>query len=248
MIGIIGGMGPQAHNNLFECIIQNTKVKKDQDHLPVLLWSEPSSIADRSEFLLGETATNPAIVVSRIAQQLHKLGVQVIGIPCNTFHAQPIWNVLIERMDINNESNLQIIHMIEVTVETIVKLYPKATIGILGTLGTFQYNVYGNALTAKQISFIQPDEIHQKKVHQSIYDVKFGIKVTGKINDESLQLVYNVIQYLISNGADTILLGCTELSLIPFDKLPKEIIFVDPVVILAKAMIKAYRIRKNLMI
>jgi len=240
MLGIIGGMGPHAGKHLFECILKHSKATKDQDHLPLILWSTPNRIADRSEFLLGKTTINPAYAVADIIQKQYQIGVRIIGIPCNTFHAQPIWATMLKKLAVNNQNNLKIIHMIKVAVDVVVQSYPLKKVGILGTLGTYENQVYAKTLTEKEIAFIEPDHFYQKKVHQSIYDSNFGIKATGKTTNISLELIHQTIQHLINNGADTILLGCTELSLIPVEKLPKEAIFVDPLEVLAKTMIETY--------
>lgn len=238
MLGIIGGMGPHAGINLFECILNQSKASKDQDHLPVILWSTPHKIADRSCFLLGETDINPAWMVAEFAEQMQNLGVEIIGIPCNTFHAKPIWEVFIKKVESTKNNRLQIFNMIKLTVDHINRLYPKAKVGILGTKGTYQCNVYSDALTEKNIDFVVPNEADQMKVHQSVYDANFGIKSTGKITTESLQILHLLIEQLSQQGATIILLGCTELSLIPIESLPNENVFIDPVKILAQAMIE----------
>jgi len=240
MLGIIGGMGPQAGSNLFDCILEHSKAVKDQDHLPVVLWSTPNLIVDRSEFLLGKTNINPAHAVSDIIKQMNRVGVKIFGFPCNTFHAKPIWNVLLQNLSDEIKGTTKLVHMIEETVNIIAQSYPQATVGILGTLGTYKNNVYGDSLTEKQIKFIEPGETFQKKVHQSIYDVDFGIKANGKITNESLQLIHQAAIELFRKGAKVIILGCTELSLVPKNKLFKEVVFIDPVEVLAKAMINAY--------
>jgi len=240
MLGIIGGMGPQAGNNLFNCILNETNATKDQDHLPVVLWSTPGRIADRSQFLMGQTVVNPAIAVTKIAQQMHQFGVRIIGVPCNTFHAQPIWQVFLQSLKVNPVTNLHLVNMVQETANTIAFSYSENTVGILGTLGTYKYNVYGDALTEKHIGFVLPEQTNQVKVHQSVYDTDFGIKAMGKITDESLEIIHETTNNLVEQGAGLILLGCTELSLIPANRLPENVLFIDPVEILAKAMIKAY--------
>lgn len=240
MIGIIGGMGPHAGKNLFKCILEETNAKKDQDHLPVILWSTPNRITDRSQFLMGETNINPAIAVAEIAKQMHQIGVRVIGLPCNTFYAKPIWEVLQQKLIGNSGNTLKLINMIDATVNTIVGAYPGKTVGILGTLGTYKYNVYADTLTKEKVKFVTPNTAWQNKVHQSVYDINFGIKCIGKITHDSLDIILNAINQLATQGANLILLGCTELSLVPMELLPKEVLFIDPVEVLAKAMIKAY--------
>lgn len=241
MIGIIGGMGPHAGKNLFKCILDQTIAKKDQDHLPVILWSTPNHISDRTEFLIGKTEINPAVEVSNIAKKMHGLGVKVIGIPCNTFHAKPIWQVFQTNLSALDKKSIQIINMVDCTTKVIKRNHPRITVGILGTLGTYQNNVYGNALSHLGISSVIPEKDWQIKLHESVYHPTFGIKAAGKVTNESLEIIHTVIEQIKEQGANLVLLGCTEFSLIPFDKLPPYVLFIDPVSELAAAMISAYR-------
>jgi len=245
MLGIIGGMGPHAGKNLFKCILDQTKAEKDQDHLPVILWSTPNLIEDRSRFLMGETNVNPAFATAEMAKKMHQLGVKIIGVPCNTFHAKPIWRVFQQNLKENTGNTLKLMNMIKATANNIALSYSKKNVGILGTTGTYKFNIYGDALKEKQISFVVPDSAGQSKVHQSIYDTNFGIKCNGKITGESLEIIISTVKQLTDKGADLILLGCTELSLIPNEIFPKDVLFIDPVKVLAKAMIEVYLNQDN---
>jgi len=60
VIGIVGGVGPLAGLDLQAKIIRQTIAGRDQEHLPVLSLSWPGPIADRTEYLLGRVAANPA--------------------------------------------------------------------------------------------------------------------------------------------------------------------------------------------
>ena len=94
MIGIVGGMGPLAGLDVFKKITEETPVTSDQEHAPVLLFSVPAQIPDRTEFLLGREKTNPAIAISEIILTLEKAGARVVGIPCNTAHSPRIFDVI----------------------------------------------------------------------------------------------------------------------------------------------------------
>jgi aspartate racemase len=52
IIGILGGMGPEATADLFHKIIKNTEATKDQDHLRILVDNNPK-IPDRTPAMLG---------------------------------------------------------------------------------------------------------------------------------------------------------------------------------------------------
>jgi aspartate racemase len=86
MIGIVGGVGPLAGLDIFKKIIEETVATKDQEHVPVVLSSQPHRIADRTAFLLGKENQNPAIALKDILLELDKAGARVAAIPCNTSH------------------------------------------------------------------------------------------------------------------------------------------------------------------
>src|SRR5690554_3698735 len=98
MIGIVGGVGPYAGIDLLKNIYDNTIAKKDQDYLNALLFSLSSRILDRTEFLMGSIVGNPGHEIAKIVVTLEKLGVEVVGIPCNTAHSDRIFSVILEEL------------------------------------------------------------------------------------------------------------------------------------------------------
>ena len=71
-IGIVGGAGPYAGLDLAQKILHQTVANSDQDYLPTLLISTPGLIEDRTNFLLGQTASFHSI--NRLTQHLKGLG------------------------------------------------------------------------------------------------------------------------------------------------------------------------------
>ena len=92
-------MGPYAGADLVRKVFDHTLTDgTDQSHLPVALLSYPHRLIDRSTFLFNETDINPAVAMAEIAEQLAGLGATVVGMPCNTAHAPPIFDVMVERL------------------------------------------------------------------------------------------------------------------------------------------------------
>src|SRR5205823_10945930 len=85
IVGILGGMGPAATADLYAKIIAATPATRDQDHLHVVIWADPT-VPDRSTALLhgGE---DPTPWLLRGAQRLVEMGAALIAVPCNTAHA-----------------------------------------------------------------------------------------------------------------------------------------------------------------
>lgn len=73
IISIVGGMRPDAGIMLSKNIVCNTISEKDQDHLPIILYSTPGEIPDRTECLTGIVDTNPCISIARTLADLEKL-------------------------------------------------------------------------------------------------------------------------------------------------------------------------------
>jgi hypothetical protein len=86
IIGIVGGVGPLAGLDLQAKIIAQTVAARDQDYLPVISVSWPGPIPDRTEYLLGRVADNPAHAIMAQLRLLASMGATVAAIPRPTRH------------------------------------------------------------------------------------------------------------------------------------------------------------------
>ena len=236
MIGVVGGIGPYAGIDLVQKIFNQTKAKCDQDHLPVFMLSVPHSIPDRTEFLLGLSQVNPALSIAKVVCTLHRHGVSVIGIPCNTAHAAPIFSEIVKRVP----KTVNLIHMVTKVVEYIKARYPSTvTVGILSTTGTFISNIYPNYLSRYGLTGIQvSEEIQECQIQPAIYSVDYGIKAFPRfVTAQAKKNLHTGIKYLIRKGAEVIILGCTEIPLALKDKQVKGIPLIDTNMVLARSLI-----------
>ena len=140
ILGVLGGMGPQATNTFYQRIIDRTQADTDQEHLRVLIWSD-AKIPDRTAGILGTPEQAEAVFAHLLADAklLEGAGCTVLAIPCNTSH------YFADRLQA--QLHVPIIHMIRETVKTIQAM-GKQTVGILATDGTVQTGIYQNELTA----------------------------------------------------------------------------------------------------
>jgi aspartate racemase len=110
IIGIVGGVGPFAGLDLQRKVLTNTTAYTIRI-LPVYTISAPAEITDRTDYLQGRVAENPAGALAAQAAQLAEMGATVIGIPCNTAHAprnlQPA-----PRRPAKKAPHVQLLHMI----------------------------------------------------------------------------------------------------------------------------------------
>ena len=220
-IGILGGMGPLATAELLKAIVLLTDAKNDNEHLRVIADSN-TNIPDRTAAILhGGMDPRPQMIAS--AKLLENAGADFLIMPCNTAHYF--------LQDIASQVAIPFISMIEETVREVARLGLKK-VGVLSTSGTAQSGVYSKAFEACGITPLVPKEDEQQHIMDVIYKgVKagnFSLDVCG---------VRRLIDRLAKDGADALILGCTELP-IAFEawKLPGKTL--DPARILAMRAIE----------
>jgi aspartate racemase len=250
MIGIVGGLGPMAGIDLFRKITELTPAKSDQEHLPVILFSFPSRIKDRTEYLEGKIKENPGIEIAEICLELSKAGATVAGIPCNTAHSPEIFNCISEGLK-KQDCTLKIVHMIDETIELIGRTIPKkSAIGVLSTTGTYKQKIYFNKLKESGYIPIVPNEhIQSELVHNSVYHPEYGIKTqSGKITEKARSQLYHVMDIMKEQGVKAVILGCSEIPMALSGDDYKGMLLIDPTRILAGALIAKYNtlsVQKN---
>lgn len=239
LIGILGGMGPQAGLDMAEKLIAMTRAECDQDHLPFILFSLAEIIPDRTAFLLGETKTNPANIIAEQFEKMADLGVTIAVMACNTAHARPIFDTALELLEANGVK-LRILHLIDETISHIKNRYPDIKrVGLLATQGTYKARLYDQAVEAAGLQIVIPDEqIRVNDIHAALYGPSFGIKTCdGPVTPEAIKRVRSAIDHVRYKGAEAIILGCTELPLAVKEDRVDGIPILDPAKIMAERLI-----------
>ena len=244
-IGIVAGVGPFAGLDLLGKILEETAAGSDQDHLPIYSLSQPDEILDRTEYLLSNVAENPAYAIARQLQKLAAMGAEVAGIPCNTAHAPAIYNVIEAELKQAN-CPIQLLHMIREVGRFLRENYPEIqSIGVLSTTGTFRAHIYPQVLEPLGYTVAAPDEAMQVDlIHPAIYDSDYGIKATGTPTETAVSHLLTGAQALKTQGAQAIILGCTEIPLAIQTGHVEGMVTIDPTRILARALIRESNIAK----
>ena len=226
-VGIIGGMGPYADIDIVRKIRILTSAKKDQGHIPVVLVSFPDKIADRSEFILGQTAKNPAEGIFLAAKTAINAGAEILAMPCATAHSPKILNRF---MELSKEQGLkyEFVHLIRSVAEYISENYPARKVGILSTYGAYLGGAY-DIFKDYGIDYVFPDEeVIRDVLHPAIYHEEFGIKASPvNISDFAETNITVAMKNLADKGVEVIVLGCTEIPLAVKDERIKNISLVD---------------------
>ncbi len=242
-----GGVGPMAGVALHARIIEHTATDgTDQSHLTVIHFSCSSRIADRTAFLLGKESRNPGFGMVEVFQgawkALEALGYgsvgAIAGVPCNTFHAPQIFNLFLEELT-KRSIRIQVLHMLEETVQFIQERFPHARrIGILSTTGTRKTGIYHTLLRERGYQVVEVPMDWQEKVQEAIYQPSWGIKAKSPVTEKARNQVLEAVRTLLDSGAEAVVLGCTELPLAVPERELHKVPLVDPMVALARAMIR----------
>lgn len=227
ILGIFGGMGPEATADLYRQIVKLTPASIDQDHIPTLIYSLPQ-VPDRIASIDNNDLSIVPFIVEGVTR-IEKAGASFIAIPCNTVHFYFDY--------MQDAVTIPIINMIEETVKEVKINYPNIKkVGLLATSGTIKTQLYNNELKANGYEVIIPEnDIEEEYVMKAVWGIKSG--VDQQINEDLLAIAG---QHLIDNGAELLVLGCTEIPL-AFNPERVDVPVVNATKVLALRAIEMYQ-------
>jgi aspartate racemase len=225
-IGVLGGMGPEATNQLCALITALTPVRRDQDHIPVIAYNNPQ-IPDRVGAVRGESES-PVPEMVRTAQVLEAAGADILLMPCNLAHFY--------FAELQKSVRIPFLNMIDETVNFVVEHYPRCRkVGIIASTPTIECGIYEKAFRKHDRLLISPNADHQEsKVMRAIY-APDGIKCGHKAKPRALLM--EAAHALFESGAEVIIAGCTEASLV-MKKEDAPFVVIDPLEIIAQVAVK----------
>ncbi len=200
-IGLIGGMSWESSAVYYKIINQEVKtvlggVHSCQSLMYSVDFGEIAHLQHSGEWdKLGELMIDAA-------KRLESGGANFIVLCTNTMHK------LADQ--ISNNVKIPLIHIADAVAEQIQKEGLKK-IGLLGTKFTMEQDfLKGRLLENYNIKTVIPNEEQRTMIHEIIYEEL----VKGIIKDKSREVYLNVINDLIGEGAEGIILGCTEIGLL----------------------------------
>jgi aspartate racemase len=204
-LGIIGGMGAPATSLFFDSIIKEFPCVDDRDYLEIFVHNN-SKIPDRTAAILHQKES-PLNEILRSAMLFDSLHVDYIVMACVTsyYYAKTIQ----ERLKYST-----IIDILSTTSEYI-NLNPNAVtkVGILASTGAIKTKLWQNELSKYSIeSIILPDMYQEKYIMDTIYGTD-GLK-SGNLSQQNKNKIIMASNYLIEQGSQMILAGCSEIPMI----------------------------------
>lgn len=201
VIGILGGMGPEATVDVFVKILKNTPVDNEQDHLRIIIDNNPK-VPNRTEAIISGNVSQVIKTLQETALNLERSGVDFIIMTCNTAHYF--------LPEIQKVVSVPIIDMIKETVRVLTEKVPYVRkAGLLATTGTIRTGIYHKVIAQAGIELLSPKGEYQEKVMTAIK----LIKDNGE-HEESKTLICQAARWLIDKGAEALIGGCTEIPLV----------------------------------
>ncbi|MDI5921143.1 amino acid racemase [Halomonas sp. LR5S13] len=223
MVGVLGGMGPDATVAFMQRVIDATPAEDDIDHVHLLVDNNPK-VPSRIKALIDGDGENPGPAIADMARRLEQAGAAFLVMPCNTAHyywqyaqdavAIPVW------------------HIVELTLDTIARRIPGAKVGMLCSPALRKIGLYEGFAEARGLSLVYPDD--EASVLEVIRAVKRG---QGRHPDTPAALT-RAADDLKARGANVLVLACTELSVIQ-DVLDVSVPVIDTVQVLAEQVVAA---------
>ncbi len=222
VVGILGGMGPDATVDLMQRIIRLTPALDDIDHIRCIVDNNPK-VPSRIKALIEGDGENPGPCMADMGKRLETWGADFLVIACNTAHYY--YN------DVQQAVTIPVINLIELVSRYFKAKYPEQeNAGLLASPAVAMTGLYGTQLSALGIKDIWPDPDYQEMLLNVIKEVKRGN--SGEVVRSSYVEVCNNLK---KKGSRTAIIACTELSALQCD-LPIET--VDAAHVLAEEIVR----------
>ncbi len=204
-IGLVGGMSWESSVEYYRIINERAKARLGGFH-------SAKSVLYSVDFAEIETLQHQgkwpeaARILSRAAKSVEAAGADFIILCTNTMHKVA--------SEIEAAVRIPLLHIADATAGNIFARGLKR-VGLLGTRFTMEGDFYRGRLTQKHgLEVFVPDSPDRETIHRVIYEEL----VFGRIEPSSRQQFIAIIERLVGEGAQGIILGCTEIGLLVKDE------------------------------
>ena len=200
-IGMLGGMSWESTANYYRLINEGIKAKLGGLHSgKICMLSVDFDEIEKLQHVGNWVGAGKALATA--SQSIEAGGADFMIICTNTMHK------VVDQVE--DSVSIPILHIADATAECL-REQGISKVGLLGTAFTMEQDFYkGRIQDNFGIEVIVPETEERKSVHRVIYEEL----CFGKILPESKQLFLKVIENPKANGAEDIILGCTEISML----------------------------------
>lgn len=199
-IGVLGGMGWESSADWYR---RANELVRDRiggyASAPVILDS--LDFAEIQALQAADDWDEAGRILARHAQGLEAAGAELIVLCTNTMH--------ICAPAIVAAITVPFLHIADIAADAIAQ-EGISTVGLLGTAFTMEKPFYRERLAERGITTLVPDDADRAETHRIIFEEL----VQGVLSDASHETMRQLIAKLVSQGAQGIILGCTEIELL----------------------------------
>ncbi|PEC20438.1 aspartate/glutamate racemase family protein [Bacillus cereus] len=200
MIGLIGGMSWESTSEYYRIINEEIKERLGGLHSAKCMINSVD-FEEIERFQSNGDWNGAGEVLGNAAYSLQMGGADFIIICTNTMHK------VVDK--IKENINIPVLHIADATAKEI-KRKGIQTVGLLGTKYTMEQDFYKSRIEENDIKVIIPLEKNREKINEIIYTEL----CLGEITSQSREYYKRVIEKLVQEGAQGIILGCTEIGLL----------------------------------
>ncbi|MGW8350894.1 aspartate/glutamate racemase family protein [Streptomyces wedmorensis] len=199
-IGLIGGMSWESTAEYYRLVNEFTRDRLGGLHSArCVLYSV--DFAEIEQLQVQGRWAEAGEVLAAAARALEAAGADMVLICTNTMHK------VADRVE--EAVSVPLLHLADATAEA-VRASGLRRVGLLGTAFTMEQDFYRGRLEARGLEVLVPDAAGRKVVHQVIYEEL----CLGIVREESRAAYREIIAGLVTDGAEGVVLGCTEIELL----------------------------------
>lgn len=195
--GVLGGMGPEATLVFLEKFYALSRGRREQSR-PALLVSIDPAVPDRNEAWRG-AGPDPGAAIALMGRSLKQAGADFCVMACITAHGY------VESFE--EDAGIPLIRMPDIVADALGAAGANGPVGLLATTTTLEMKLFQKAFAARNSLLMVPDEKEQETLMGAIYAIKKG-------EEDARSSVLGVAKSLVARGAHTLLIGCTDLSVL----------------------------------
>ncbi|SFF73474.1 aspartate racemase [Roseobacter denitrificans OCh 114] len=192
-------MGVEATLELMKRVHAATPAEDDQDHVPMFVDMNPQ-VPSRIRHVIEKTGPDPGPVLAQMAARLELAGAQVLAMPCNTAH--------LYATQIEDAVGISLLNMPKLACAQAAQGMKRGGIvGILASPATNSSGLFGNFLARHEVQSAFPE--NEDGILASIR----RIKKSGPTQTD-ITLLEREAASLVRRGAERVIIGCSEFSLV----------------------------------
>lgn len=220
VVGVLGGMGPEATILLQQRVLATVNAQDDADHLPLLIDMNPQ-VPSRIAHLIEGTGEDPTPVLAAMAQRLERAGATALAMPCNTAHHYA--------PAITAAVSIPFLNMVALSVDRAAGLLPEgASVGILASPAVRMAGVFDAELDRAGLTALWP-----ANADRMLAAIRL-IKAQG-VTPQAQQPLSEAATELTDQGAGLLCVACSEFSLLA-PVLTASVPILDTIDVLAEAI------------